>query len=149
MDDIVRQFKGVSDGLKRKVVGPSSPPDEALSSVASRNLSWSSEEVSKHASRQDTAETTNSFSDNEEGNNDGSCGLEEVESSAHANGWHSDNELSSKGYPPQVIKQPMKLDSEKKHEFMAKSNTVQGGFPATKFPLSDHLEDPVGMPPEV
>lgn len=150
MDDIVRQFKGVSDGLMRKVVGPSSAPDEALSSISGRNLSWSSEEVSKHVSRQDTAETTNSFSDNEEGDNDGSHGLEEVQSRAHANGWHSDNELSSKGYSPRVIKEPMKLDSENKHEFMAKSEIVQGGFPATKFPVtSDHLEDPIGMPPEV
>ncbi|PON56985.1 Phox domain containing protein [Parasponia andersonii] len=149
VDDIVRQFKGVSDGLMRKVVGPSLHPDETLFSIPTRNLSWSSEEVSKHVSTQDTAETANSFSDNEEGDNDGSHGLEEVQSSTHANGWHSDNELNSKGYPPRVIKQQMKVDSENKHEVMAKSEVVQGGFPATKFPVtSNHLEDPIGMPPE-
>ncbi|XP_060961155.1 uncharacterized protein LOC133031664 isoform X1 [Cannabis sativa] len=150
VDDIVRQFKGVSDGLMRKVVGPTSPPFEALSSIPTRNLSWSSEEASKHSSRQDTAETTNSFSDNEEGDNGHSHSLEEAESSAHGNGWHSDNELNAKGYPPRVIKQPMKLDLEKKNEFMENSDTVhQGGLSEPKLPVTSSLiVDPVGMPPE-
>ncbi|XP_062092348.1 uncharacterized protein LOC133798155 [Humulus lupulus] len=149
VDDIVRQFRGVSDGLMRKVVGPTSPPYEVLSSISTQNLSWSSEEVSKHISRQDTAETTNSFSDNEEVDNGRSHGIEEAQSSACGNGWHSDNELNSKGYPPRVIKQPMKLDSEKKHEFIAKSDTVQGGLSEPKLPvLPDGTVDPVGMPPE-
>lgn len=149
MDDIVRQFKGVSDGLMRKVVGPSSSLNESLSSASARNLSWSAEEISKHMSRQDTRETANSFSDNEEGEDDGSHDPEEVRSSAHANGWHSDNELSSKGYPPRVIKKPIKVGLEERQEIMAKSES-HAGFPATNFPVtSDHLEDPMGMPPEV
>lgn len=152
MDDIVRQFKGVSDGLMRKVVGPSSSPSESFSSISetTRNLPWSAEEISEHISRQDTAETANSFSDNEEGDNDGSRDPEEMRSSAHANGWHSDNELSSKGYPPRVIKRPRESGSEERDKILAKSDIGQAIFPATKFPVtSDHLVDPMGMPPEV
>ena len=149
MDDFVRQFKGVSDGLMRKVVGSNSLPIEAMSSNNGGNLSWSAEDISKHISRQDTGETANSFSDNDEGDNDGSRHPEEARSRVHANGWHSDNELSSKGYRPRVIKKPMKLGSDDKDESMTKSDIGQG-FPAMRFPLtSDNLVDPNGMPPEV
>ena len=149
VDDIVRQFKGVSDGLMRKVVGSTSPSDEGTSSTPYRNLSLSAE-ASKYMSRQDTGETASSVTDNEEGDNDKSLDLEDVRSTAHANGWHSDNELSSKDYPPRVIKNPVKLGLEDKDEFSTKSEIGQAGFPALKFPVtSDQFEDPIGMPPEV
>ncbi|KHG00699.1 Sorting nexin-13 [Gossypium arboreum] len=51
VDDIVRQFRGVSDGLMRKVVGSSSLPIEASSS-ADRTLSWNADEMAKDISRQ-------------------------------------------------------------------------------------------------
>ena len=117
VDDIVRQFKGVSNGLMRKVVG--SPTSEASSLFPGWNLSGNADETDVLAFRQNTAESTNSFSDNEEGT------LE--------NGWHSDNELNYKGYPPRVV-HTRTLGLEKKADLVGK-----GGF----------LEDPIGMPPEV
>lgn len=146
MDDIVRQFKGVSDGLMRKVVGSTSPTGEIMSSISSQNLFLNAEEISKHVSWQDMEETTNSFSDNEEGLN-GSHDPDEVGSSAQANGWHSDNELNSKSFPPRVIKQSRNLGSI---DLVLNPGVGQGRFPATEFQaIPSHLEDPVGMPPEV
>lgn len=150
MDDIVRQFKGVSDGLMRKVVGSSSPTYETVSSISSRNISWNAEEISKHVSRQDAAETENSFSDNEEGHKYDNHDPEEVESSAQASGWHSDSELDSKSFPPRVVKQPMSLGSERKHVAVERKHVAVvnsgaglGGFPATEFQaIAANLEDP-------
>ncbi|KAB2597039.1 hypothetical protein D8674_040039 [Pyrus ussuriensis x Pyrus communis] len=122
VDDIVRQFKGVSDGLMRKVVGPTA---ESSSLIPGWNLSANADETGVLAFRQNTAESTNSFSDNEEGDKDRSC--DPVE-----NGWHSDNELNSKSYPPRVV-HTRSLGLEKKAYLVG-----EGGF----------LEDPVGMPPE-
>ncbi|XP_068321922.1 uncharacterized protein [Pyrus communis] len=116
VDDIVRQFKGVSDGLMRKVVG--SPTSEASSLFPGWNLSENADETGVLAFSQNTAESTNSFSDNEEG-------TLEI-------GWHSDNELNYKGYPPRVV-HTRTLGLEKKADLVGK-----GGF----------LEDPIGMPPE-
>ncbi|KAK9290128.1 hypothetical protein L1049_008293 [Liquidambar formosana] len=148
VDDIVRQFKGVSDGLMRKVVGTS--PYEASPSISGRNWSWHADELSKHVSRLNNTETTNSFSDNEEGDKDRNHGHEEGESVAQANGWHSDNELNSKGFPPRVIKcdeEFRSFDSEKKQ---VKPEWIDpGGYPAANFPVASALlEDPVGMLPE-
>ncbi|KAK0582541.1 hypothetical protein LWI29_026802 [Acer saccharum] len=149
VDDIVRQFKGV--GFIRKVAGPGSPTNEASSSISSRNLSWNADELSKHVSRQHTSETLNSFSDNE-GDKDGSHGHKEDRSGAKANGWHSDNELNSKGVSPRVIKwdeESRNFGPEKQHSLDVKSELIgQGGLPVTNFSLSPyHLEDPMGMPP--
>ncbi|KAJ0009867.1 hypothetical protein Pint_34490 [Pistacia integerrima] len=123
VDDIVRQFRGVSDGLMKKVVGSSPNCDEASSSASSRNFSFKADEISTHVTRQSTSETVNSFSDQEDGDKDESYGHQKVTSGAQASGWHSDNELNSKGFPP------------------------RGGLPAAKFSATpDHLE--IGMPPE-
>lgn len=148
VDDIVRQFKGVSDGLVRKVVGPS-PSNEASSSSTIRNLPWNVDEINRsHYS----VGTTNSSSDNDEGRKDENGGHGEV-NGVNASGWHSDNEVNSKSFPPRVIKhskKPMNSIFEKRHDLMVKSEIRGGGFPVTSLPLiSDHLEDPVGMPPEV
>lgn len=146
MDDIVRQFKGVSDGLMRKVVGSPSPTDETMSSVSSRNISWNAEEISKHISRQDTAETANSLSDNDEGYKYKNHEPEDVGSSAQASGWHSDNELNSKNFPPRVVKQSRSLGLERKHVAIANSEVGPGGFPAVEFQaVAANLE----VPPEV
>ena len=45
VDDIVRQFKGVSDGFIQKVVGSSSPSTEGSSTSTSRNMSWNVDEM--------------------------------------------------------------------------------------------------------
>lgn len=144
MDDIMRQFKGVSGGLMRKVVGSSSLPYEEGS------LSWNADEISNHLSWQNTTESAKSLSDNEDGDKDGTRGHEEVGSSVQASGWHSDNELNSKGFPPRVVKHSERfrsLDSEKKHGSEAESLSVSlGGYPAIGFPITS--DNPVGMPLE-
>ncbi|GMP48302.1 hypothetical protein CsSME_00015699 [Camellia sinensis var. sinensis] len=144
MDDIMRQFKGVSGGLMRKVVGSSSLPYEEGS------LSWNADEISNHLSWQNTTESAKSLSDNEDGDKDGTRGHEEVGSSVQASGWHSDNELNSKGFPPRVVKHCERfrsLDSEKKHGSEAESLSVSlGGYPAIRFPITS--DNPVGMPLE-
>lgn len=154
VDDIVRQFKGVSDGLMRKVVGSSSSPYEASHdtspSISGRNLSWHAEDINKHISRHDTSQTTNSLSDNEDGDKDENRGHEKVESIAQASGWHSDNELNSKGFPPRVIKRGRSFDSKKKRGSKEKSEWIGPvGYPTSNFSgTSGLLEDPIGMPPE-
>ncbi|KAK8613614.1 hypothetical protein V6N13_101371 [Hibiscus sabdariffa] len=151
MDDIVRQFRGESDGLMHKVVGSSSFPSEASSSVADRTLPWNADEMAKDVSRQSNLETMNSLFDNKEGDRDGSHG-QDNRSGLQGHGWHSDDGLNSKRLLPQVIKhggEPVNSTSEKqdlgvKHELLG-----QGGFPGVKFSATfSHLEDPVGMPPE-
>ncbi|KAF6160585.1 hypothetical protein GIB67_019525 [Kingdonia uniflora] len=126
MDDILRQFKGVSDGLMRKVVGSSSLPCEP-SSMMGRNLSWNGDELSKHSSSYNDMETSNSLSDNEEADIDGGGHESEgKDPGVPVNGWHSDNELNSKNFPPRVIKRD------------------DVNSPGT----SGFMKDPVGMPPE-
>ncbi|KAG2705531.1 hypothetical protein I3760_05G058700 [Carya illinoinensis] len=150
VDDVVRQFKGVSDGLRPKVVVPS-PPNEASSSTFVQNLSGNANVINRHVSFYNTVGTSNSSHDNYEGHKDENDGQEEV-NHANANGSHSDNELNSKSFPPQTIeqaKEPINFSSGKRHDLAAKHGTHRGGFPAASLPLiSDHLEDPVGMPHE-
>ncbi|KAI3525388.1 hypothetical protein L1887_04149 [Cichorium endivia] len=142
VDDIVRQFKGVSDGLIRKVVGPSFTY-EPMSSSTSKSLPWKPDELSNSYSytRQTTSESANSLSDNED------HGI--VDSSAPLNGWHSDNELNSKGFPPRVVKHDellRSLDSEKRATSGVRSEILNlaANFPST----SNYLEDPLGVPAE-
>ncbi|KAK8564288.1 hypothetical protein V6N13_005479 [Hibiscus sabdariffa] len=151
MDDIVRQFRGVSDGLMRKVVGSSSFPSEASSSVADRTLSWNANEMAKDISRQSNLEAMNSLSDNEVGDKDGSHGQDD-RSGLQGHGWHSDEELNSKRLPPRVRKhdgEPSNSTYEKQGLGMKPELLGQGGFPVVNFSAtSSHLEDLVGMPPE-
>ncbi|PSS29374.1 Sorting nexin-16 like [Actinidia chinensis var. chinensis] len=145
VDDILRQFKG-----KRKVVASSSPLHESSPAISTTNLSWNADEINKHLNSEESAK---SFSDNEEGDKDGIYGHEEVGPTVQANGWHSDNELDSKGFPPRVVKRGEKFvisDSEKIHGSEAKSLSVSlAGYPAAGFPVtSDHLQDPTEVPPE-
>ncbi|XAR72864.1 hypothetical protein NMG60_11019645 [Bertholletia excelsa] len=154
VDDILRQFKGVSDGLMRKVVGSSSLPHETASAIPGRNLSWNSaDEISKQISWQNTVESAKSVSDNEDDDKDGIHSLEDGGPNVQANGWHSDNELNSKSFPPRVVKRSEKLrglDTGKKNDLddesvsLSLSRSLQAGFPVN----SDHIEDPVAVLPE-
>ncbi|XP_019170179.1 PREDICTED: uncharacterized protein LOC109165730 isoform X2 [Ipomoea nil] len=146
VDDIVRQFKGVSDGLVRKVVGSSStyePATAVLGGNYQRNLSWSGDEIGKLALAQSTSESVNSYSDNDDGDKDGRDVQGETESSPLVNGWHSDNELNSKEFPPRVIKH----DEEFKGSSSESLST--GGFPEACLAIvSGQQLDPTRMPPE-
>ncbi|XP_042497206.1 uncharacterized protein LOC122076015 isoform X2 [Macadamia integrifolia] len=159
MDDIVRQFKEVSDGLIRKVSGPSSSSlIEASASISGKNFSWNAEDMSKHLSSKtdsidDDMDTSNYLSDHEEGVKDGDSGHEEIGSGAKASGWHSDNALNSKGFSPRVLKhgeEAKRLDSDRRHNFMVKPEKIgPDGYPVASFPsISDIVEDSVGAPPE-
>ncbi|KAK3005187.1 hypothetical protein RJ639_016429 [Escallonia herrerae] len=153
VDDIVRQFKGVSDGLMRKVVGSSSVPYESASLVSDRNLSWNSDEISKLIVRQNTADSAKSFSDMEEGDKDGSHDHKEIGFNAQANGWHSDNELNAKGFPPRIVAHSEEfrgLDSGRKRGLGVRSRSLSPGvYPAANFRGKlGQEEDPYGVPPE-
>ncbi|XP_022136117.1 uncharacterized protein LOC111007888 [Momordica charantia] len=141
VDDIVRQFKGVSDGFMRKVVGSTSPSDKACaSSNYDQKLSFNSNELRKHVSAQHYLEEANNMSD-EEGERLGSENHEKVR------GWHSDTELNSKSFPPRVIKRGEESDNlvvDKKNDLELRSGASDGGFSQTSY----HMEDPEGMPPE-
>uniref|UniRef100_A0A7N0VHE0 Uncharacterized protein n=1 Tax=Kalanchoe fedtschenkoi TaxID=63787 RepID=A0A7N0VHE0_KALFE len=130
MDDIVRQFKGASDGLMSKIAG-SPQPSHQSPSVPGRNLSWHSE-LDKHVTKHDLAGSTNSFSDNEEDDHVAHDHGEE-ESTSHANGWHSDNELNSKSFPPRVVR---RYEHERPERSLAISFSAD----------SRQCEDPHGMP---
>ncbi|TMW89756.1 hypothetical protein EJD97_016698 [Solanum chilense] len=154
VDDIVRQFKGVSDGLMRKVVGsPSSSSYEPTTSTSDRNLSWNVEEIHKLALTQSNSESVNSFSDNDDGDKDGSHGHEEVGPSSEDNGWHSDNELNSKGFPPRVVKHDEEIVNSvadlKNGSGLQRKSVSSGGFSETSLAVvPSQQEDLVGVPPE-
>ncbi|XP_078430564.1 phox domain-containing protein isoform X2 [Wolffia australiana] len=105
MDDIVRQFKGVSDGILRKVSGLPSPSMSFSVSPQKMEppltLAWNDDEQ-KHSlgdrspemNRSSNLDMSNSLSEEEVQD-------EEVSS---LNGWHSDNELNAKAFPPRVVK---------------------------------------------
>lgn len=152
VDDIVRQFKGVSDGLMRKVVGSPSSLHEPSSSVTSRNLSWNTDDLNKLAMRESTSESINSFSDNEEGYN-ANPEQRELESTAQAKGWHSDNELNSRGFPPRVVKcsdEASLLNFEDMHGLKMKpaTNCERKYQESSSALMSFALDDPTAVPPE-
>ncbi|XP_020245741.1 uncharacterized protein LOC109823779 isoform X1 [Asparagus officinalis] len=138
MDDIVRQFKGVSDGLRR-VVGSSPTREPSQMADGGMTLPWHDEETNKNFSSYSNMETSHSMSDDD--------AQDEDHSSAGISGWHSDNELNSKSFPPRVVKQmeeSRSLDSHRSQQpdqldkFLASKSSVTRGL----------LEDPAGMPPE-
>ncbi|KAG7022432.1 Sorting nexin-16 [Cucurbita argyrosperma subsp. argyrosperma] len=139
VDDIVRQFKGVSDGFMRKVVGSTSPSDEACAlSNYEQKFSFNSADLRKHVSAQYNLEVANNISDEES---------ERIGSQNHdVSGWHSDNELNSKSFPPRVIKRGRELDKvvDKKNDLELRSGASLGGHS----PTLHNMEDPEGMPPE-
>ncbi|KAH1261391.1 hypothetical protein GmHk_02G004269 [Glycine max] len=150
MDDIVRQFKGVSDGLRRKVVGSSSLINEgSATSNTPWNLSWNADEIDKSIPRQSTAESVSS--DNEEGERNNFDRENIDREAAQDSGLHSYNALISKGYSSRISnwdEESRNLDFDRKHDMVVEAR-AGNGIPATNFILiHDNLEDPVGVPPE-
>ncbi|CAL9121183.1 unnamed protein product [Musa acuminata var. zebrina] len=142
MDDIVRQFKGVSDGLMRKVVG-TSPSYVTSLPVADKglSLSWNQEEISKQIPRFSSMETSHSFSEDEEHDDDQSTSVN--------NGWHSDNELNSKSFPPRVVKHIKEYTGLESQQSQESDKFDRIGSDASKNSVASvFFEDPVGMPPE-
>lgn len=98
VDDIVRQFKGVSDGLLRKVSG-SSGISYVASPLTEGNLAlpWNEDEGSKFSSGDTNLATSMTLSDDDNG-------AKNERHNEVTNGWHSDNELNAKSFPPRVVK---------------------------------------------
>ncbi|KAL2927562.1 Sorting nexin-16 [Bienertia sinuspersici] len=146
VDDIVRQFKGVSDGFVRKVVGSSSSQYEGLTSGPTRNLSLNERDLNMIGSLDNSIETANTLSDDEEGDKDEIHEHEAADFGVEGNGWHSDNELKSKSFPTRMGK----LSGDTRHSYsemvrplMMKSDLVG----ATSLPVHP-VDDPVEVPPE-
>ncbi|KAL1336934.1 hypothetical protein AAHE18_10G098400 [Arachis hypogaea] len=151
VDDIVRQFRGVSDGLMKKVVGSSSPMNEGYSTYTTGGMPWNADEMDKSISQQSNAESVLS-SDNEESLKNSNYGSENIDREvAQDSGWHSDNEVISQDYLSRITnpaEEPGNLDLDRKHDMMVESR-VGNDVPVTNFTLiQDSSEDPVGMPPE-
>ncbi|KAL2468389.1 Phox-associated domain [Forsythia ovata] len=159
VDDIVRQFKGVSDSLMQKVVGSPSSTCEPASLVTIRTLSWKADDSKKLAlshnttessNSHNTTESVNSFSDNEEGDRDESHGQQEVEFAAQANRRHSDYELNLKGFRPRVVTcdDDVTLNSEEIRGQRVQSE-LHSRYPEASLALTSvPQEDPTGVPPE-
>lgn len=153
MDDIVRQFKGVSDGFRRKVVGSSSLINEgSATSTTTWNMSWNADEIDKSIRSQGTSDSVLS-SDNEEGEKNNNFDIENIDREVVPDSeLHYDNALISKGYSSPINnrdEESSKLDIDGKDDIMVDSR-VGNDVPATNFILiHDNLADPVGVPPEV
>ncbi|KAL6494750.1 hypothetical protein OROGR_031550 [Orobanche gracilis] len=152
VDDIVRQFKGVSDGFMWKVgVSPSSS-FEQTSSVTNTHLSWNADDINKLAMRQTNSESVNSFSDNDDADKDVIHG-EQLDAVTQASGWCSEYESNSKGFPQRVVKRDEdvnNLDSEEMCSLRLKSELISvGRYPEHSLGFSYvPQEDPTGVPPE-
>lgn len=145
MDDIVRQFKGVSDGLRRRVVG--SPLSNITSSpIAEKTLtlSWNEEDIKGRSPSSSNVGTSHSLSDDEVPNE----GLPSA-----ITGWHSDNELKSKSFPPRIVKQGEKsvnLGLQRGHQSDKFDSAALNKFLSTRSSeVSDLFDDLDGIPPEV
>lgn len=102
MDDIARQFKGVSDGLMRIVARSPSSTSEPPSAFANKTVSWNADDVNRLSMKQNISDI---LSDNEEGEKEINHGQQEPENYSQVNGGHFDNELKEDptGVPPEVM----------------------------------------------
>ncbi|KAH9299978.1 hypothetical protein KI387_011561, partial [Taxus chinensis] len=104
MDDIVRQLKDVSDGLRRKVAGASSS-SEGMSNTSREyhlKLSLISEAASANDSNCSSMDRSQSLSDEEEGVGE-SIVHEDGDLLAQRDRWHSDGEIQIEPFPPQSL----------------------------------------------
>ncbi|KAF8664772.1 hypothetical protein HU200_054494 [Digitaria exilis] len=138
MDDIVRQFKGVSDGLKRAVGTPSSATAQFADNRMS--LSWNQEETDNHSLHHRNLERAHSLSD-------GDSNCEDLTSSVNS-GCHSDNEVNNKGHTSNDTKN---IDT---YSSLDAQVSEQIGKPARAYSDSSNMssmntfDDPTGIPPE-
>lgn len=152
MDDILRQFKGVSDGLMSKVAGSPSSSIGQASSATSKTLPWN-DDINKLATRPSMSESTNSLSDNDEGDKDVNLGDQDVEAATQARGWYSDHESTSKGLPQKVVKQDADVsnfNSDEIHSVILKSELNSERYPDSNLAITSIPQVGLnGVPPEV
>ncbi|WVZ54324.1 hypothetical protein U9M48_005139 [Paspalum notatum var. saurae] len=140
MDDIVRQFKGVSDGLKRAVgTSPSSATAQFADSRISR--SWNQEETDNHNLHQRNLERAHSLSDGDSSN------YEDHTSSVNS-GCHSDNEVNNIVHPSNDIKHIEKysgIDTQVSDQIHRPARAYSD---SSNMSSINTFEDPTGIPPE-
>lgn len=142
MDDIVRQFKGVN-GLIRKVVGS---PDSSSLTTTSSGISLN-EELQQQSLSYSQREISHSASEDEDHVSGATPG--EMGSNSRTNGWHSDNELDSRQFPPRVVKRYG--SSRGMGSFRNRQSDIKpdAHHVADTVIPSNILEDPTRVPPEV
>ncbi|CAN6459994.1 unnamed protein product [Victoria cruziana] len=141
MDDIVRQFKGVN-GLIRKVVGS---PDSSSLTTTSSGISLN-EELQQQSLSYSQREISHSASEDEDHVSGATPG--EMGSNSRTNGWHSDNELDSRQFPPRVVKRHG--SSRGMGSFRNRQTDIKpdAHHVADTVIPSNILEDPTRVPPE-
>lgn len=140
MDDIVRQFKGVSDGLKRAV---GTPPSSATAQFTDNrmSLSWNQEETDNQNLHHRNFERARSLSD-------GDSNYEDLTSSVNS-GCHSDNEVNNKGHTSndtKHIETYSGLDTQVSGQIQ---KPVRAYSDSSNMSSLNTFEDPTGIPPEV
>lgn len=152
MDDILRQFKGVSDGLMLKVAGSPSSSIGQASSATRKTLSWN-DDINKLATRPSMSESTNSLSDNDEGDKDVKFGDQDVEAATQARGWYSDHESTLKGLPQKVVKQDADVsnfNSDETHSVSLTSELNSERYADSNLAITSISQVGLdGVPPEV
>ncbi|TKV99388.1 hypothetical protein SEVIR_8G040000v4 [Setaria viridis] len=139
MDDIVRQFKGVSDGLKRAV---GTPPSSATAQFTDNrmSLSWNHEETDNQNLHHRNFERARSLSD-------GDSNYEDLTSSANS-GCHSDNEVNNKGHTSndtKHIETYSGLDTQVSGQIQ---KPVRAYSDSSNMSSLNTFEYPTGIPPE-
>ncbi|KAK4258714.1 hypothetical protein QN277_005132 [Acacia crassicarpa] len=138
-DDTAGQFNVVSDGLTKNIDDPLSSPRSGGSSTPTDNDFLNADEVDQIMPRQNTGESGNWDLD---GEHDSMSETRELE---HANGWHSNIELSSNGSLPHHAEESGNLDLDGRHDLVSET-TVGKEAAATNFTL---IPDNLGeVPPE-
>jgi sorting nexin-13 len=140
MDDIVRQFRGVSDGLKRAV---GTPPSSAVAQFADNrmSLSWNQEDTDNQNLHHRNLERAHSLSDGDSNN-------EDLTSSVNS-GCHSDNEVNDKGHTSNDTKHIeiySGLDTQVSGQIQ---KPVRAYSDSSNNSSLNTFEDPTGIPPEV
>lgn len=155
MDDIVRQFKEVSDGLRRKVAGVTSSSEGMPSELKEHplKLSLTSDTAIPNDPNCDSIDRSLSISDDEEGVGE-SAVQEDVPFLAQRDGWHSDSELQIDPLLSQSLVGTARelrssdfernLQSERKCE----RHGSDGCSTVDSLTGSDIIEDEAGVPPE-
>ncbi|KAK4804172.1 hypothetical protein SAY86_003989 [Trapa natans] len=112
VDDIFRQFKGVSNGIMRVVVGPTPSGSEYTSLITEMNLPLRANESNTNISGQNTEETSTSISDDEGGKDQNHCPKVDqmienapvvVNSLAGPHQWGDPNGMPPEWTPPNVL----------------------------------------------
>uniref|UniRef100_A0A0D9XPA5 PX domain-containing protein n=1 Tax=Leersia perrieri TaxID=77586 RepID=A0A0D9XPA5_9ORYZ len=140
MDDIVRQFKGVSDGLKRAVgTSPSSAPTSQLAENR-MSLSWNQEEIDNHNLQHRNLTSAHSLSD-------GDSNYEDPPSSVNS-ASHSDNELNNSGYGSNDIKLNEAYSGFDTQASQQTEKPTRAYSDTSNMSSLNTFEDPAGIPPE-